>query len=781
MCFVSLLVPARFAAGQPAGIEPVRGPFWSGTIRGGGRNTIIAEKGIVVTVGAEKKAYVCYDTDLVRLSLAWTGGFLEFGNTLTRIEWPPPPQVKGTPVFGTRPTPGWARRGDFEDPRPHHQGPLPKDWAHYQGLYVAGDQVVLKYTVGDIQVLEAPGFENVNGQQIFTRTFQFDQATGDLALPLADGVEGTTLATDFAGDSGPALVTLSGGQPLAIGGHGLPVGTRIETTAGGRLVLKLANIPANRPFQIAFATDGQPAGFAAIRQTKLADLRNSTKGGQPHFPEPVVTKGARSSSDGPYVVDTLAEPVPNPWNVRTFFGGFDFFSDGRAAICTFHGDVWVVSGIDDSLEKLSWRRYATGMFQPLGLKIVNDTVYVLGRDQITRLHDLNSDGEADFYENFNNDIIITPNYHEFALDLQTDSQGNFYFAKGAPWEPSVTSPHQGCLIKISKDGSRLEIFATGFRAPNGMTIGPNDLITVSDNQGHWMPSSKLNLVQRGGFYGMTPAAHRQLRLHRNGTNFVADPSDPETRARYQFKGWDADAPLPDGYDQPLCWLPMSMDNSSGGQVWVTGDKWGPMKDHLLFMSYGKCTLFEVMMDEVGGVTQGAMVQFPLKFASGLMRGRVNPRDGQVYLCGLKGWQTSATKDGGFYRVRYTGKTVRLPSAFHAATNGIEITFTAPLDAKSAVDVQNYSVEQWNYLWTGNYGSPDVSVSNPGERRHDKLELKSVQLSADQKTVLLEIPDLKACDQMKIKFNLDAADGTPISHEIYGTIHKLGPEKKLAAK
>src|ERR1051326_2889792 len=213
MCFVSLLVPARFAAGQPAGIEPVRGPFWSGTIRGGGRNTIIAEKGIVVTVGAEKKAYVCYDTDLVRLSLAWTGGFLEFGNTLTRIEWPPPPQVKGTPVFGTRPTPGWARRGDFEDPRPHHQGPLPKDWAHYQGLYVAGDQVVLKYTVGDIQVLEAPGFENVNGQQIFTRTFQFDQATGDLALPLADGVEGTTLATAFAGATGPRLLTLYGGQP----------------------------------------------------------------------------------------------------------------------------------------------------------------------------------------------------------------------------------------------------------------------------------------------------------------------------------------------------------------------------------------------------------------------------------------------------------------------------------------------------------------------------------------------------------------------------------------
>jgi glucose/arabinose dehydrogenase len=134
-----------------------------------------------------------------------------------------------------------------------------------------------------------------------------------------------------------------------------------------------------------------------------------------------------------------------------------------------------------------WKRYATGLFQPLGLKIVDDIVYVLGRDQITRLHDLNHDGEADYYENFNNDTVVTSNYHEFALDLHTDRAGNFYFAKGAPWEPEVMSPHQGCLFKLSKDGSKLEIIATGFRAPNGMTVGPGDEITVSDNQGHWMP------------------------------------------------------------------------------------------------------------------------------------------------------------------------------------------------------------------------------------------------------------------------------------------------------
>src|SRR5439155_26401186 len=89
---------------------------------------------------------------------------------------------------------------------------------------------------------------------------------------------------------------------------------------------------------------------------------------------------------------------------------------------------------------------------------------------------------------------------------------------------------------------------------------------------------------------------------------------------------------------PLACLPLSMDNSCVCKVWVTSDKWGPLKYRLLFMYYGKCTLFEVMTKEVDGLTQGGVVPLPLRFYSGLMRGRVNPRDGQVYVCGLTGWQ-----------------------------------------------------------------------------------------------------------------------------------------------
>ena len=41
---------------------------------------------------------------------------------------------------------------------------LPKGWVRYQGMYVNGDRVVFRYTVGDAEVLESARFENRSGR-----------------------------------------------------------------------------------------------------------------------------------------------------------------------------------------------------------------------------------------------------------------------------------------------------------------------------------------------------------------------------------------------------------------------------------------------------------------------------------------------------------------------------------------------------------------------------------------------------------------------------------------
>jgi hypothetical protein len=719
--------------------------LFSGTIRANypGKNATM--KGLVIKLGEDEQTFVCYDTDLMRLSLAWTGKFLNFGNYQREISHPQPPEVAGAPLFGTRPGPGWAKDGNFTDPRENHQGPLPHDWAKYRGLYRHGKSVVLSYAVGKTDVLEMPTVETLDGETVVNRIVKIGKSSEPLSMVVVESpaAQATLSANVAVLEDGPHKII------AALAG----VADAAWEFDEGKLVLKLPASEKPISFQVSLwkgpSDKAETLAQKLNRKVEMFDLAALTKGGKARWPESVITQGALATNSAAYVVDTLTAPVPNPWGTRTFFGGFDFFPDSRAALCTFHGDVWIVSGIDDSLQKLAWRHYASGLFQALGLKVVDGEIYVTGRDQITRLHDLNNDGEADYYENFNNDTVVTANYHEFCMDLQTDRAGNFYYAKGAPWPPNVDTPHQGTLLKVSKDGSKLEVFATGFRAPNGMGMGPNDEITVSDNQGHWMPASKLNLVRRGGFYGMVQAAHTEK--------------------------------APTEFDQPICWLPMNQDNSSGGQVWATSHKWGPLKNHMLFMSYGKGTVFHVMHEEIGGVTQAGMVRLPFKLRTGVMRGRVNPKDGQVYLCGLRGWQTDGTDDGALYRVRYTGQPVCMPVDMHVVKTGIQITFTSQLSPADASNPENYDVEQWNYKWTKEYGSPDFSPSDPKLKKHDKVAVQSVKLSSDHKTVLLEIADIKLVDQMRIKFKIAAADGTPVAHEIYNTIHQVDGESKLTLK
>ncbi len=723
------------------GIE--RGPYFTGTIKSSfpvANN--LAMKGVVVSVGADRDVHVCYDTDLMRVSVAWAGDYLKFGKSQVEIVHPQPPEVLGKPLFGTATGPGWAKDGKFEDPRENKQGRLPTEWAKYRGLYLNGWNVVLKYTVGGADVLEMPGVETAGDAKMVTRTIELDSKTPQTLLVCdgvtADGAAGAKLTFDLpvAGNE-PA-------QSLAIAVQG-GKGVMLES-ANGRVIAK---IPAGKQsFRIAI-WKGAKADFDAVStamksEAKLPSLAALTKGATGRWTAPVVTQAVPGTNAGPYVVDDLTPPVPNPWNAKTFFGGFDFLPDGRAAVACFHGDVWLVSGLDDKAGKLSWKRFATGMFQPLGLKVVDGQIFVTCRDQLTRLHDFNGDGEADFYECFNNDTVVTPNYHEFCLDLHTDKAGNFFYAKGAPWPPTVQSPHQGTMLKISKDGSKLEVFATGLRAPNGSGLGPNGWLTVSDNQGHYMPASKLNLIREGGFYGMRQAAHGKA------------PPDDNIHA----------------YDQPICWLPMTVDNSSGGQGWVESTKWGPFNGQMLFMSYGKGTLFSVMTQEVDGAVQAGMTQFPLKFPSGTMRARFSAKDGQLYTTGLRGWQTAGLRDGGFSRVRYTGAPVQMPQVLHISKDGVRITFTTALDEASAKDVGNWNVEMWNYIYSGGYGSPHVSTKDPKVKQHDKLEVTAVALSADKKTVTLKLSELTPAMQMKIKFNLKAADGSPVVSEIYNTIHKV---------
>jgi hypothetical protein len=724
-------------------------------------------KGIAIKLDKEGSSTMLFDTDLLRMSGGWTGGYLKLvGVIFEGGHGPNPgPAESADMVFQTNPTPGWSKGDDFKDPRELPTGPgaakvpfgpLPSEWAKYKGLFINGDNVVLHYTVGTAEVLELPGSEKQGEQTVLTRTFNVSgKGFGPAHLLVADGIQAPDnpsidIGTAVAVSNDPK----NADSRLMVAAVGAPQGAK-WSVAEGRLVLMLPAFAGGEAFKVIYAK-GNAGSTEQFQQAvknagEIAKLAELTKGGAAHWPAMVTTKGTLGKTDGKqaYVVDSIEPPFDNPYKSWIRFAGHDFFKDGRAALCTWSGDVWIASGIDDKLEEVKWRRYASGLYQALGLKIVDDVVYVLGRDQITRLHDLNGDGEADRYENFNNDVQVTPGFHEFALDLHTDPEGNFYYAKGGPVNPGgggwgPLGNHNGCILKVSKDGQKLEVFATGVRAPNGMGVGPKGEVTCGDNQGTWVPACYVHLVKKQGeFIGVTDLAHR-----------------PE---------------VPTDYTRHVAFLPMDVDNSGGGQVWVTSDKWGPLKGKLLHLSYGQATLHQMLMEEVDGQIQGGAVRFPTKFETGVMRGRFNELDGQLYLSGLRGWQTKGSKDAAFYRVRYTGVSVTMQDSLRVTNKGIHIGFTAPLDEETAGDVDNYSIEQYNYRWTKAYGSPDFKVSDPEEKGRDPVEIQAVKLSADKKSVFLEVADLQPVMQMRIKMNIKGADGTELPKEIANTINVVGKE------
>jgi len=405
-------------------------------------------------------------------------------------------------------------------------------------------------------------------------------------------------------------------------------------------------------------------------------------------------------------------------------------------VANWNGDVWRVDGVmDPAPATLQWRRIATGLFQPLGVKFRKGELFITCRDQLARLDDLNGDGEIDFIANFNNDHQVTEHFHEFAMGLQTDDDGNFYYAKSARHALDSLIPHHGTLLRVSADGSSTEILATGFRAANGVCLNDDGTFYVTDQEGHWTPKNRINRVKKGGFYG-----------NMFGYTTVKDTSD-------------------EAMEPPMVWVTNNMDRSPAELVNVPGEHWGNLGGSLLNLSYGTGRAFIVPHEEVAGVWQGAVCELPMPaFGTGIMRGRF-AADGALYTCGMFAWAGNASDPGGFHRIRRGPAAVNLPLEVKAAENSLTLVFSEPLDPVS-VNADAASYKSWSLTRTAKYGS-----KHENEKSHP---VTSATLAPDLRTLMIGISNLEPTDSYELKLRLRGADGRDFERKIHGTIHRLAP-------
>ena len=737
------------------------------------------------------------------------------------IEGPWAPDAKTLFVRGGRLTfdIGWVgavtSKSNIDDDRWHD---IAMTWQHETGhvrLFVDGklngEGTLKPKAAAENQVIRI-GFTSPNfpdptyfvGQIADVRFLQRRMKDGEIARPLPEnddslighwrldeakenvvrdetgkGHDGTVVGEIGAAPLDEAKITLAAGlSPM-------PTGAKWLQGADGSLLLGLPTGKEPLKFVLSVTALRRPEiaaeELASLVTAPPMDLVSLTKGGPRRWPEVLTTEAVLGSSSGPFAVDVLTPPVNNPWLAQMRLTGFDFFEDGdRAAVCSWDGDVWLVSGLtgleatsakqregetgrqgegktkikssnpkpsspplslSPSPPRLTWQRIASGLFQPLGLKIVDGRIYVTCRDQLVLLRDFNSDSETDFYECFNSDHQVTEHFHEFAMGLQTDEAGNFYYAKSARHALKAVVPHHGTLLRVSKDGSKTDILANGFRAANGVCLNPDGTFVVTDQEGHWNPKNRINWV--------TPAKEGEKpRFYGNlfGYHDVTDPSDS--------------AMIP-----PLCWITNAFDRSPAELLWVTSDKWGPLKGSLLNLSYGYGKVFVVPYERLAnGLIQGGMSELLVpQFPTGIMRGRFHPTDGQLYVCGMFAWAGNATQPGGFYRIRATGQPAHAPIGLTVTKSGLSITFTEPLDP-SATDAARYVIKTWSLKRTADYGSKHFDEKT--------LRVTNVTLSANRRTVLLELPDIQPTWCMLIEYKLAGSNGEPVNGLIHNTIHSL---------
>jgi hypothetical protein len=671
-------------------------------------------RAIVVDLG--DGATICYDAERLAVAAMWRGGLLDFSKTHhTSYKGNLPPRPAQAPLYLELQQAGWATpTGELELPL-----------SSFDGYYLQGSSVVLAYHIAQREVLETP----VRSDFGIGRKFQV--RGGSQAVSLLVG----KLAGGEAKIAGKHATISADDRTLTAALVGEHDDVALRATDDGAIYADIPGDNTVRRFAVwvNVAPQADAAKFWEALDAMPKDLwlwKDDDTDYTQRWTREITSTGTLGEETGAYTIDEIDVPE-KPYGLWMRLSAIDFFADGRCAVATMPGDVWIVSWHGDDIRQTTWRRYATGLYEPLGLKIVDGKIYVRGRDRITRLHDLNDDGEADFYEQFHAYGPVGPGYHAFVTDLVRDDDGNFYYAIGGRKSPSI-----GEVVRVSPDGKSHEVIAEHFRCPNGMGFGgPHGWLTIGDNPDGKFPTGGV-IVERGAHYG--------------------EEGGPRTAPFWYL-------------------LPPKVDTSSGSQCWADAKRFGPLSGALIHTSYSTSSISYVLAHAAKPHPSGFAVHLPFGLRSGPMRLAVSPRDGQMYIAGQRGWDSNAAVDGALSRLRFTGKEQCFVTGARATAAGVELTFSQSFDA-ATIDYDNFSAARVADKVDEEVEIDDVEAID--ERTvlvrfatevidpQQNIDREKTKRDAEGRTHYVAVPPLA------ITFNIKTKEGTAMKETVYCTINGL---------
>jgi glucose/arabinose dehydrogenase len=450
------------------------------------------------------------------------------------------------------------------------------------------------------------------------------------------------------------------------------------------------------------------------------------------------------------------EHFPVPKEIKLLVGGIDFLPNGDLAVCTYAGDVWIVEGATGGPTKAGWRRFARGLNEPGGLRVIDGQIHVQQKCELTRVLDTDADGEADLFECVSDGWGYAGNYHSYATGPALDAAGNLYVMITGH-RAIYDVPFMGWCVRISRESQTLERnagalsparstagaglvaegFCSGLRVPNGFGEFNGDIF-MTDNQGHWIPANKLNHLQVGKFYGHPSALPAARDLFNGNPNFTP----------------------------PAVWFPYAWVRSASGIAPITDERLGPFKGQMLVGEFQNASVMRVALEKVNGQWQGAVFPFVKGFASGVNRIVFGP-DGKLYAGGLRmgHWTSIAPQPHSLDRVSFTGKMPFEIRDAHAQPDGFTLTFTQAVDAATAGDLENWDATQYTYAYDGRHNAPEKD-------RDEKIPGPSVRVtkavvSPNRESVRLQIEGCQPRHVIMVRaLDVKNAAGQPLRHDTF---------------
>jgi cytochrome c551/c552 len=467
-----------------------------------------------------------------------------------------------------------------------------------------------------------------------------------------------------------------------------------------------------------------------------------------------------------YEIKTL--PIPKDLYLEV--GGLATMPDGRLAVSTRRGEIWIVENpYQKNSHQTYYRRFASGLHEILGLAYKDGVFYCSQRGELTKITDTDRDGVADSYEPIYQ-FELSGNYHEYTYGPVFDKNGDMLVTLNLAWVgfgEGKFSKWRGWLVKIKPDGT-LEPHSAGLRSPAGYSINEEGDIFYGENQGDWVGSGRVTHLAKGDFAG-----------NPGGIKWAKEPNSPFKLTLEEIP--DNGAPMFEAAKKvknlklPAVWFPHAIMGISTSDILqdTTKGRFSPFPGQYFVSDQGQSKVMRMFLEKVNGVYQGFCINYREGFQSGILRERFG-LDGSMFV-GMtsRGWGSTGKADFGLQRLVWNGLTPFEIHEIHAKTDGFEISFTQPVDVKSVKNAASYALRSYIYKYHHQYGSPIIDVKD--------LKIKGISVSADKKTVRIALDGIRQyfIHEFVLKGIMNE-EGEPLLHETaYFTLNQIPAGEKLA--